>query len=95
MGLRSLGIGYIGTSKIETSTGNQEIVANLKPESWTSFRLYSFTFKNYSPCTVIINGGNPIFLDTGEGFITSYIDAPITSFIIVEAGIQYKFVGGL
>ncbi len=94
MSIFRIGSGFKGTSQIETSIANQELISTLKPDGWTLFQMYSMTFKNYTPCTVKINGGDPIFLDKGDGFVTSHVDTPIYSFVIVEAGVQYTFVGG-
>jgi hypothetical protein len=45
-------------------------------------------------CTVYINGGNtPIPCPAGVGFAMDDDDAPITSFIVIENGISYKWVG--
>lgn len=88
------GEGYIGTSKIEVSGVNHEVIPSA-PESWsTSYKCYKFSFINQSPCTVIINGDAEIFLDENQGFEMSFPDKRIESFIIVEEGVSYQFIAG-
>jgi len=48
-------------------------------------------------CTVKINGGNSIFFKAGTEFVidigTNRIQKAIWSFIIVESGIQFWYMG--
>lgn len=89
-----IGSGYKGTPSIQTSTANQEIIPPT-PAGWSGVKLsfYKFSFQNKANCTVKINGGDPIYLEADDGFEVNLEDAPITSFVIVEAGIQFKFIG--
>lgn len=84
--------GYAGSNGILTSTANTEIV---NPENLglnkLSFKKFSFLNKNN--CTVKINGSDPIFLEAGQGFASDESDPPIKSFIIIEEGIQYNWIG--
>lgn len=87
-----LGSGYIGSSSIQTSVANQEIIPN-SPSTWsTKYSLYKFSLDNYSDCTVTINGGNNIFIPANKGFNIDETDAPIYSFKIVESGILFNFI---
>jgi hypothetical protein len=87
------GVGYIGSSDLQTSTTNQEIVSS-SPSGWTiPFKLYKMSFLNNQDCHVKINGGDQIFLSAGQGFEMNENDAPIQSFIIVESGITFNFMG--
>jgi hypothetical protein len=91
MGMR-LGTGYMGSSSLQTSTANQEIVPS-KPSNWTlGFSFYKFSFDNDQACSVKINGGNPIYLRDGQGFECTEIDSPITSFIVVDSGISFNWI---
>lgn len=88
-----LGVKFLGSSGIETSTANQEIVP-VAPQNWTmGYRFYKFSFNNQDDCQVIINNGDPIWLNAGQGFNSSEIDPLITSFIIVTSGIKYNWIG--
>jgi hypothetical protein len=88
-----IGSGYLGSSQIETSVANQEIVPS-PPVNWTlSFALYKFSFVNRESCHVVINNGNSIFLDANQGFDMAEIDVPIRSFKVVEAGINFNWLG--
>lgn len=78
--------GYLGSSSIVTSQGNDEIVPQ-------GLSFYKFSFLNYSACTVKINNSDPIYLAEGQGFSSDIHDAKITSFIIVEPNIQYNWIG--
>ncbi|MEK4025531.1 hypothetical protein [Sporosarcina sp. FSL W7-1283] len=89
-----MGNGYLGSSKILTSAANQEIVPET-PENWTSDRysIYKLSFINKNNCSVKINGGSSIYLEANQGFESSKEDKAINSFVIVEEGIQYSFIG--
>lgn len=87
------GSGYIGTSKIEVSEANHEILPK-SPSSWTHpYSFYKLSFRNLNPCVVIINKKTEIFLSAGQGFEMNEIDERITSFVIKESGISYTFIG--
>lgn len=89
-----IGQGYIGSDSLKTSVAGAEIIPNV-PSNWTGkYNLYKFSFDNAEqPCSVKINGGNQIYLKAGQGFEIQKEDAPIWSFVIVEAGIKYNFIG--
>jgi hypothetical protein len=89
-----IGQGYIGTDSLKTSTANQECIPSV-PVNWTGrYNLYKFSFDNADQsCSVKINGGSPIYLKAGQGFEIQKEDAPIWSFVIVEAGISYNWIG--
>lgn len=88
------GNGYIGSPQLEiTDSPNYEVIPD-SPPSWTNgYSFYKFAFLNDSDCTVKINGGAPIFLRANQGFSSDYYDQPISSFVIVEEGIQFNWVG--
>lgn len=94
MGFR-LGNGYIGSDSVKTSTSNQEVIPSPHAQlNWTTkYNLYKFSFMNLQPCTVEINGGNPIYLEAEMGFEMNHIDTPVYSFVIVESGISYYWLG--
>ncbi|MED1863213.1 hypothetical protein P4V41_07075 [Fictibacillus nanhaiensis] len=88
-----IGQGYLGSGSLQVSTANQELVPN-PPSNWTvKYNLYKFSFDNTNPCSIRINGGSPIHLRGGQGFEVTHVDAPIWSFVIVEAGIEYNWIG--
>jgi len=88
------GAGYLGSNKIEVSTSLQEIIPNA-PEKWTiPYTMYKLSFRNYDPCTVVLNHKTELFLDAGDGFEMDDRDNPITSFIIKESGVRFNWRGG-
>ncbi len=94
MGYR-YGSNYIGSSDPTTSTSNQEVIPT-KPENWSrGYNLYRFSFQNDQDCHVKINGGDQIYLRANQGFNSSEVDAPINSFVVVESGIVYNWLGGI
>lgn len=82
-----IGSEFYGTSQIEVSNSNEEVI----PKN-TIF--YKFSFLNEEDCTVKINGSDPIFLRAGIGFSTNQVDSEINSFVVVESGIEYFWIGG-
>ncbi|MGM0807506.1 MAG: hypothetical protein ACQET8_22635 [Bacillota bacterium] len=87
------GNGYLGSSGIQTSTANKEVVTLPKSANGSTLPFYKLSFLNLQSCKVKINGGNPIYLEQDQGFEMNESDAPIYSFVIVEAGIQYQWIG--
>jgi len=86
------GSGYIGSPGVQISNSNHEVVPT-PPSTWSNgYSFYKFSFKNTQSCRVKINNGDPIALDAGDGFEMDEIDAPIWSFVIIESGIEYKFI---
>ena len=86
------GSGYDGTDSIKTSTNDTELV--VKPIGKSVYQLYKFSFKNYDPCVVLINGETRAFLDELDGFEMDHRDAPIFSFIIETANVKYTYRAG-
>lgn len=78
---------FYGSPSLQTSTENQELV----PER-TAF--YKFSFSPKSNCTVMINDSEPILIESELGFNMNQVDAYISSFIIVDSGIEYSWIGG-
>jgi hypothetical protein len=88
-----LGIGYLGSSSLQISVANAEILPS-SPSNWTTpYNFYKFSFKNDQDCHIIINGGNQIFIRANQGFEMNEIDDTITSFKIVESGITFNWIG--
>lgn len=89
------GIGYKGSSSILTTSSINTEICPSKPQGWTiSYRFYKFELRNYTSCTIKINGSNEaIYLNAGQGFAIDENDAPIYSLIIVESNTQYSWVG--
>ena len=86
------GGGYIGSSAIQTSVANQEIIPI--PVGWTlGYYLYKFSLYNDQACTISINGGNPIYLRAGQGLSIDQGDKEITSLKFGESNITYTFIG--
>lgn len=93
MGLK-IGSNYFGCSSLQTSTANVEIIQQHKPVGYSdTFEAYKFSFLNNSACTIKINGSSPIYISANQGFNNEYYDAPIYSFVVVTAGIQYNYIG--
>jgi hypothetical protein len=94
MGYR-IGSGYFGSDSLKTSTANVELIQANKPVNWANveFKTYKFSFLNKSACTIKLNGGSPIYLDAFQGFNMTEIDAPLTTFHIVEKDIPYTYLG--
>jgi hypothetical protein len=73
------------------STANQELI--VPPAGWNVKPVfYKISFYNKTPCHIKING-NQIYLREEQGFESDTNDALIYSFVIVESGIDYNFVG--
>lgn len=87
-----VGSGYLGSKQQETSVANQEIIPTT-PSNWTtSYFLKKFSFANEQNCVVKVNGVE-IFLRAAQGFKMDVHDSPVYSFIVVDAGIQFNWVG--
>lgn len=87
--IKNKGKGYDGDRTV--STANKQIV--VPPAGVTNYKFYEFAFLNTQACTVKINGGKLIPLDADQGVKITDNDAPVSSFVIVEAGINYKWFG--
>lgn len=90
----SRGTNYLGSESLQTSIANEEIIP-LAPDEWTSerYKFIRFSFHNEQDCTVQVNNNTKIFLTAGKGFATDENIPPITSFKIVESGIQFYYAG--
>ena len=90
--------GILGSSALQTSQANEEVVP-LPPVGWVNvtYKFCKFSFINDQDCHVKINGDtNQIYLRAGQGFEINRSDKKdflISSFIVVEAGITYNYVG--
>lgn len=90
----SRGSGYLGSSEISISVAGQDIIPN-PPSHWsTGYSLKKFSFDNTEECTIIVNKETRLFLKAGQGFEIGYDDSPIQSFVIVEGGIHFNWIGG-
>lgn len=87
------GVEFLGTDKIETSTANQEVLPTPPSEWTTGHNLYKFSFRNDQATNVIINGKTNIHLKEGQGFESGINDPTIRSFVIVNAGVKYQWIG--
>ena len=83
--------GYDGDKGV--STANQEILPI--PSGWSFQRMYyELSFLNSEPCTVRINGSSDLIpLDAEQGIQVNSNDAKVSSIVIVEAGIDFKWFG--
>lgn len=92
-----IGSGYFGSPNTRTSTSNQEIIQQHKPITWSipKLNVYKLSFMNpSSSCHIKINESeDQIFIPTGSGFEMNEVDNEIWSFVIVEAGIDYYYIG--
>jgi hypothetical protein len=86
--------GYVGSSNLQTSVANQEIIS-LPPVTWyyKTYLFYKFEFFNDQDCHIIINNTTPIFVRALQGFSSCTPDNGISSFKIVEDGITFNWVG--
>ena len=90
----------IGSKDLTISTAMQEIIPEA-PENWTvSVVLRDMSFYNSEACHIILNGksdidgeDNIIYLRAGQGLNIDEKDIDIHSFVIVESGIPFNFVG--
>lgn len=74
-----IGSGYIGSPILEKSESNQEVIPS-PPATWTiKYSFYKFSFSNDQECHVSINGGDPIYLRPGQGFLHLYLSIVVLS----------------
>lgn len=93
MGYR-IGTEYFGSSSIQTSVANQELVPT-KPEDHTvSYHFKKLSFDNTQECNVLVNEKN-IYLKAGQGFESGYDDPLIYSFKIVQSGIEFNWIAAM
>ncbi|HEY8805434.1 MAG TPA: hypothetical protein VIM42_10095 [Clostridium sp.] len=96
MGSR-VGSSFFGSPDPQVSTSDIEIIQPNKPIAYPAPKLkaYRFNFMNNQTCHIKLNGSdNQIYLSANQGFETDMYDAELWSFIIIEAGISYYYVGG-
>ena len=83
---------YLGSEELQVSTANQEVIPN-PPADWTiGYFLKVFSFVNFADCTVLVNNESKLFLKAGQGFNASE-KLPISSFKVIESGIEYNWIG--
>lgn len=88
------GNGYLGSSTLETSTANQELIPEKQIEWTYGYKIRKLSFINKQSTQIIINSETTLFLDANQGFEMDENDEPITSFIVVEAGINFQWIAG-
>lgn len=90
----------IGSKVLTKSSENEEIVPN-KPNNWSvDLKFLEFSFMNSQDCHIILNGNsrlgneeNKIFLRANQGLNIDKDDVDVESFVIIESGIDYNWVG--
>lgn len=93
MSLR-VGSKFLGSTDLQTSSANQEIIPQEVPEGWTiKYKLKAFSFHNVQAAKVKINGSDPIYLGAGKGFNSNINSPEIYSFVIITEGIDFHWVG--
>lgn len=86
--------GYYGTDKIETTTDENTELIPKKKSNWTiNYSFKDLYLDNKTDCTIIVNDGDPIFLEAEDGFQINKTNTPIRSLVIVESGVSYKWSG--
>jgi hypothetical protein len=89
-----IGSGYFGSATPTSSVGNDELIQQHKPSSFTSFSTYRFEFANVQACAVKINGAtDAIWLNANQGFTSRHYDAPISTFVVVTPSVQHTYIG--
>ena len=89
-----IGIGYKGTSAIQTTLSTNTEILPSKPQGWTvPYSFYKLELRNYNACTIKINGGDPIYLAENQGFTMSETDKPVYSLVICEQNVSYSYIG--
>lgn len=83
------GTRILGSSEIQTSKANEELVPQGK-----FFYKFSFVNESDSDCRVIINNEEPIMVRKGRAISTNEVDPNIYSFVIIEPGIDFTWAGG-
>jgi hypothetical protein len=81
------------TSSTQTSTANQEIIQQNKPEGYKgTFIANSFNFYNVEDCHVIVNGNTNQMNVPAGGYEFKNINQ-VQTLKIVEAGIHFNYTG--
>lgn len=89
-----IGSGYLGSSILQTSVANEEIIPFPPTNRSTPYKIQKLGLMNEADCTILINNKTKIFLKAGQGFSTTVEDQPITSLKIIESGVKFNWVGG-
>lgn len=90
----------VGCDNLQISVGGEDIIPKI-PSTWSvPIRFINFSFMNQEACTIILNGkskltgqDNKIYLMANQGLNIFDDDVDVESFIIVEDGVPYNFVG--
>ncbi len=90
---------YIGSPSVQTTTQDFEELI-LTPVTWVNTKMSYKLFYFYpeTNCSVKINGSDPIYLVAYQDLkilvdSTNHLE-PISSFIVVEAGVDYTLIAG-
>jgi len=83
----------IGSTQKQTSVANAEIIPS-PPQTWVNvtYSFKEFELLNDQDCTLIVDGGNEIFLRANQGFKYFSEHKPIKSVKIKEAGITFNWI---
>lgn len=90
----------VGCPELMVSNAMEDIMPQI-PSKWSvPVKFKNFSFMNQQDCTVILNGrssltdeDNKIFLMANQGLNIFDDDIDVESFVIVEDGIGYNYVG--
>jgi len=87
---------FIGSGAMQNSgAGNHEVVP-AAPADWSNnrYHLKSLSFLNSQACTIRVNDSDEIYLEANQGLA---VEADkfnmINSFIVVDAGVDYQWIG--
>lgn len=81
------GSSYDGSPELMTSVAGEEIIPDKRS-------YYKFSLINKQDTTVSVNESSPIFISAGVGFTMNEVDGRVSSFKILEDGIEYHWIGG-
>ena len=88
-----MSVAVYGSATLLTSVANEEIIPD-PPLNWDiGYSFYKFEMLNDMACTIKANGSDPVYIRSGQGFKTVEGDAPIKSFVIVEDGVTFNWIG--
>lgn len=82
-----IGASYYGSPDFQVSSANQELVPD-------RVYFYKFSFMPKQNCRVKINDSDPILITPELGFSMDESDAFIYSFIIIDDGVEFVWIGG-
>lgn len=87
---------YLSSNGYETTTVASKEIIPPSPSNWTYGYIFKkFSFINETDCTVIINNEFTLHLIGGIGFEIDRNDVSIHSFVIVESGTRYYWIGAV